>query len=263
MKQYTYYADDWAKHVMGPSIGMNAFIEFESKEIEISVVRNALKFLESNKVISNSTYSLDNYDNFVEAVKEHFHIPWTGISPRMRRLIYSINSINQPNAIVCAGIFCGYTYICNVGASIGSGASYNSRIHLGIELLEKEANLAKKNVENFVPNHGKNIICDDAVNWFNNFCNEKIDLLYIDAKSIEFDPKNQMLNGSVTESLYLKILKSAIPHLAPNALVLAHNSQNAQPTVSDYLNFVRTSDKFQTSINLVIDDAGLEVSKLY
>jgi hypothetical protein len=141
------------------------------------------------------------------------------------------------------------------------GASYSSKVHIGIELLEKEARLATENVEKFAPGEGKSIVCDDALHWLDNSCDSKIDLLYIDAKSIDFNPRDQSKNN-LNESLYLKIVKRAMPHLSSEALVLAHNSQNAQQTIGDYLDFVR-SDKFETSVNLVIDDAGLEVSKLH
>ncbi|MEM6359402.1 MAG: hypothetical protein AAF731_04885 [Bacteroidota bacterium] len=260
-ENFTHYGRNWKDHLMGPSIGLNAFIIFESEEEEILEIDKALQTLVTTKIISNSTYDLKKYTDFLEAVKHSFHIPWTGISPRMRRLIYSINAIHQPNVIVCAGIFCGYTFICNAGASIGPGAYYNSEASTGIELLEKEANLAMENVEKFAPGEGNSIICDDAISWFTNKCNKKIDLLYLDAKSIDFDPRNQTYSNGPTKSLYLKILKKALPHLSPNALVLAHNSQNAKETIGDYLNFVR-SDKFSASVNLIIDDAGLEVSKL-
>lgn len=253
-----YHAPDWQRHIMGPSSGQQAFVEFESKESEISAIEGALQALVVAHMISDTSYDHHMFDMFLSSVALNFDIPWTGVSPRMRRMIYAINAIKRPQSVVCAGIFCGYTFICNAGASIGSGACYSSKHVVGIEILEREAALSAKNLEKFSPGSGSTIICADAAEWLATECPFNIDLLYIDAKSIDFDPtKPQGSKNSKSE--YLKIIESSMHKINRGALILAHNSVNAADTIQDYLKFVR-SKKFQASINLIIDDAGLEVS---
>ena len=49
--------------------------------------------------------------------------------------------------------------------------------------------------------------------------------------------------------------------LRPGSLVLAHNSVNAASSMLDYLEYVRDPAHF-TSVNMIVDDQGLEVSIL-
>jgi predicted O-methyltransferase YrrM len=245
---------------MGPSSGQAAFVQFEDEASEIAAVEGALEALRLAKLLAHTSYDLKAFDRFRAAVASNFEIPWTGISPRMRRMIYAINAIRRPSNLVCAGIFCGYTFICNAGASIGDGAAYRSTNLAGIEILEKESALARSNVERFAPGEGKRVVHADAVDWLTSECAFQLDLLYIDAKAIDFDPRlGASRSVAPAESVYMSIVRAAMPKLAPGALVLAHNSVNAADAIADYLSFVR-SERFNSSMNLIIDDAGIEVS---
>jgi hypothetical protein len=254
-----YYASDWQRHIMGPSSGQGAFVQFEDEQHEIAAIDGALRTLVRAQMLPHSNYDHQAYSKFCASVESNFDIPWTGISPRMRRMIYAINAIRRPPSVVCAGIFCGYTFICNAGASIGEGACYRSDHLVGIEILEKEAVRAAKNLERFATDAGKNVVCAEAADWLATKCRIKIDLLYIDAKAIEFDPALQPRTPIAPQSEYAKIIQASIPHLNPGALVLAHNSVNASNAIQDFLQLVR-SNRFRASMNLIIDDAGLEVS---
>jgi predicted O-methyltransferase YrrM len=256
-----YHAHNWQNHIMGPSSGNSPFIEFEEPESEEQAILGALKYLRSAEILSSSSYDTDAFDRFCDHVKAHFEIPWTGISPRMRRMIYTINALHRPEQLVCAGIFCGYTFICNAGASIGPGSCYKSQRLVGLEILPTQAALAKRNVERFCPGYGHAVICADAAEWLSKMSTGVIDLLYLDAKAIDFDPRAHASRPAERSSEYLKILHSALPRLRTGSLVLAHNSVNAADEISDYLAFVR-EQPFRCSVNLVIDDAGLEVSLL-
>lgn len=256
---YEHTASNWQLHKMGPSSGNSAFVDFESPESEIQEVQSAISVLRSRGVLPSANYSLERFDAFATAVEENFEIPWTGISPRMRRTIYAINALATPKHLVCAGVFCGYTFICNAGASLGPGACYDTSTAVGLEILPNEAERARMNVERFAPGHGSSIICDDAVQWLKHDCSEAIDLLYIDAKSIAYDPATAPPRESERKSDYLRIIEHAMPWLHPGSIVLAHNSVNARTEIQDYLDYVR-GPEFRISINLIIDDAGLEVS---
>jgi len=255
-----YKAQNSEKHIMGPSSGKDAFHYFEEEQCEVEAVDGALNALVSQGIIATQEYDRAAFDRFRARVKESFDIPWTGISPRMRRAIYAINAIYKPQSTVCAGIFCGYTFICNAGASLGPGACYESDHLIGIEILESEAKRAANNVDRFAGGNGAAIVCADAAAWLESVCDFGVDLLYIDAKPLAFDPANPFSRGA-GESEYFTIVKAAMQHLNKGALVLAHNSVNASAFLGDYLDFVR-SKQFRASMNVMIDDAGLEVSIL-
>ena len=102
---------------MGLWSGNSPFITFEDPAAERTTVRDALEVLVAAKILTSSQYDERGYTLFYEAVRRSFDIPWTGISPRMRRLLHAINSLHRPKNLVGAGVFCGYTFICNAGAS--------------------------------------------------------------------------------------------------------------------------------------------------
>lgn len=251
----TYYANNWEEHIMGMSSGHTAFHVFENDNAEISAVNGALQELNRLGILSSNDYNREKFMSLRTAVKEECEIPWTGISPRMQRLIYAINAIKKPKVVVCAGIFCGYTFICNIGAAIGPGACYQAEKLLGFEILEQEVKRASRNVGQLGTHKEVTILCADTAEWLST-SDTKIDLLYIDAKPVDW---NRTWPKERDPSEYYKIVKAALPNLPKNALVVAHNSMNAASYLSDYLAFVR-SDQFQGGVNLAIDDSGLEVT---
>jgi len=256
---HTHYAENWQAHVMGIHSGNSAFHVFEEDEKEISVIDKALQELANFGILQDTSYDYSKFTALREAIKNSensFEIPWTGISPRMQRLIYAINAINKPQAVVCAGIFCGYTFICNIGAAIGPGACYQAKHLYGFEILEKEAERARKNIGTFDVNKESSILSSDIVEWFSS-SKTPIDLLYIDAKPVDWDKSWRRAEES---SEYYKIVKGAMQNLAKGSLIVAHNSMNAADYLSDYLEFVRSPDNFSASVNLAIDDSGLEVT---
>ena len=270
-----YYADDWRRHEMNSSI--KPFHKFEDDKNEIEEIDKALSFLVEHHFLLHNKYDKTLFDLHRKEVKSNFIIPWTGISNRMHRLLYSINAIRQPEYTVAVGIFCGYTFICNAGASIGKGSCYDAKKIIGIEIDEHSARDAKKNIKKIDKRKFAKIIVADGIKWFKT-CNtlktidfskkqllksnskqsvkqikintlgyNKIDLLYIDATG-----------EAGNKSLYLDILKSAYHLLDKNSIVLAHNSVNGGEPLKEYLKFVRNDKYFKKSVNVVIDEAGLE-----
>jgi predicted O-methyltransferase YrrM len=186
------------------------------------------------------------------AVAEQFEIPWTAISHRMQRLLYAINAIRRPQVMVAVGIFCGNTFISNAGAAIGPGACYQAERLIGLEIRPAEADRARRNVERFRDNERHfpaEVLGADGIGWLQDY-DGTIDLLYLDADG----PRDS------GKSIYLDLLSAAWHALRPGSLVLAHNSVNAARTMADYLATVRDPSRFRESINMVVDDQGLEVS---
>lgn len=216
----------------------------EPLDEEIRIVDGALSFLVDCGVLPHTTYDRERMLAHRNAVRQRFEIPWTGISPRMQRLLYAINAIVQPRVMVAVGIFCGNTFISNAGAAIGPGAVYRAERLVGIEIEAGETPRAERNVQTVDPEGRAEIVTADGVEWIRR--NEGlIDLLYIDA------------NGS-----YLDIARAAAAgKLRDGSLLLAHNSVNMADSIAEYLNYVRDPANCHESVNVCIDDQGLEVTR--
>jgi predicted O-methyltransferase YrrM len=245
----TFEANGWQQYVMR---WHDPHREIEPLAREIEVVGQALDALVEAGVLPHSDYDLDRMMAHRIAVRERFDIPWTAISPRMQRLLYAINAIAQPQVMVAVGVFCGNTYISNAGASIGPGACYRARRAIGIEIRPQEAARASRNAAALYANANggtvAEIVSADGIPWLRQ-TSETIDLLYLDADG----PRG-------TKSVYLELLLAGLHALPSGSLVLAHNSVNAAQSMADYLEFVRDPAHFCQSVNMIVDDQGLEVS---
>ena len=237
-----YSSTDWMDYKM--DWRGNPHPDMEDLQDEITVVGGALEALCTGGFISGTGYNQELFMAHRITVRERFEIPWTGISPRMQRLLYAINAIVKPQTMVAMGVFCGNTFISNAGASIGPGACYSAQRLVGIEIVEKEAIRARRNVKTVDPDSRAEIVFADGVVWLESYAGQ-IDLLYIDA------------DGS-----YLRIIEEAAKgKLKPGSLVLAHNSINLERELKDYLTYVRDPANSRQSINIMIDDQGLEVTQ--
>jgi predicted O-methyltransferase YrrM len=239
-------AQDWDQYRMAYS---DPFRRLEPDEDEAGVVDRALNKLHDAGVLAHTQYEEPKFQAFRRAVRENFEIPWTAISPRMQRFIYAVNAIHQPRVMVAAGIFCGNTFISNAGAAVGPGASYKASELVGLEIKEDEAARAERNVRKIDPSGVARIVADDAVPWSRSHTGP-IDLLYLDA-----DGDNNRGKG-----IYLEILQAAWDHLPKGAIILAHNSVNCAKKLASYFSYVRDPENCQTSINVILDPEGLEVS---
>ena len=221
----------------------------ESPQREVEIVDEALAALVGIGALPSKRYDLGKFLAHREAVADSFEIPWTAITPRMQRLLYALNAIHRPQNMLAAGIFCGMTFISNAGAAIGPGACYEARALVGIEIKPEEAKRAAANVRKLDLPGKAAIVAADAVKFCAQF-GEAIHLLYLDADG----------DGGRGKGIYLDILEGCYDLLAPGALVLAHNSVNAQQRLQHYLAFARAGRHFRTSANMIIDGEGLEVS---
>jgi predicted O-methyltransferase YrrM len=158
--------------------------------------------------------------------------------------------------MVAVGIFCGNTFISNAGAAIGPGTSYAAQHLVGIEIRPQEATRARRNVETLLPPTPTSdtptveILAMDGIEWLRQ-TDETIDLLYLDADG----PQGK-------RSIYREMVEASLHALRSGSIVLAHNSVNAAHGLSDYLSYVRSPEHFRESVNMVVDDQGLEVSIL-
>jgi predicted O-methyltransferase YrrM len=244
---HQFEVEDWRQYVMN---WHDPHRQLEPLEKEIQVVDEALKALVAFEILPHDRYDKAKFLAHREAVRERFDIPWTAITPRMQRLLYAINAIVQPEVMVAVGIFCGNTFISNAGAAIGPGACYQADHVVGLEIKPEEADRARRNVAAL--NHdGVNvdILGEDGIPYLASF-ERTIDLLYL-------DPDGPRGTG---KSIYLNVLEAGRHTLRLGSVVLAHNSVNAARQLADYLDHVRDPDHFRESVNVVVDDQGLEVS---
>jgi predicted O-methyltransferase YrrM len=218
---------------------------------EIRVVRQALSKLAEEDILDGSDHDKAAFERFRAAVRRSFEIPWTAITPRMQRLIWAINAIHRPQRLIAAGCFCGFTFICNAGAAVGPGAVYDAADLVGVEIEPEEARRAERNVRRIDPTDTARVMAADAIEYVADYVGP-IDLLYLDATRPEQGGKG----------IYLQILEAAEKRLCSGALVLAHNSVDSAEALAGYLETVRDPGRFSASVNMVVDGAGLEVSKL-
>ena len=248
----TYTAKGWRQYRMS---WHDPHRQVEPLAREIEIVDQALETLAKAGVLPHARYDVDKMMAHRVAVRERFDIPWTAISPRMQRLLYAINAIAQPQVLVAVGVFCGNTFISNAGAAIGPGACYHAKRVVGIEIRPREAARARRNVATIHTNEDggtlAEIIAADGISWLED-TDETIDLLYLDADG---GPRG-------AKSIYFELLQASLHALRPGSLALAHNSVNAAHSMDDYLSYVRDPALFRESVNMIVDDQGLEVSVL-
>jgi len=241
-----YRSDDWDTYLMD---WHDPHRILEPLEKEIGTVQAALSALVDAGILPTTTYDLGRMMAHRKAVRQSFQIPWTAITPRMQRLLYAINSIARPEVLVAVGIFCGNTFISNAGAAIGPGSCYRAEKLVGIEIRPEFAELARSNVSRLGHWDNVEIVAADGMDWLASY-DGKIDLLYLDADG----------QGGRGKSIYLDLLRVAEPRLREGSLVLAHNSVNSARQLSEYLAYVRSAGGFRKSVNVVLDDQGLEVT---
>lgn len=227
----------------------NPFVELESLENETAVADGALDLLVEAGVLPHKDYDKEKFLAHRKAVAELFEIPWTAITPRMQRLLYAINAISRPKNMIAAGVFCGNTFFSNAGAAAGPGKCYEAENVIGVEIKPEEAERAERNVRKIDPSGLARIVAADAIDVVAGFDGE-INLLYLDADG----------DAARGKGIYYDILAGGYEKMPKGSIVLAHNSLNCRERLANYLEHVRNPQYFSSSINVIFDCEGLEVS---
>lgn len=248
MNHCRWEAPDWRAYKME---SREPFRQLEPPAAEAAAVADALTLLVRQGLLPHERYDATRFRAQREEVRRRFEIPWTAISPRLHRLLYAINDIAQPQVMVAVGVFCGFTFIANAGPGAGEGAGYVPRRLVGIEIEPGHAELARRNIARLDTSGRVEIVAADGLEWLaaNTL---PIDLLYLDATAPGPDGK----------ALYERLLQAAMPRLRPGALVLAHNAENLAGPLAGYLAAVRDPARFAASVTVVLDDQGLETSRV-
>ncbi len=238
---------DWDEYRMDYQ---HPHLALEPIGIEIETVADVLDALAEDGFLAHTGYDPTKLLALRATAANKFDIPWTAITPRMQRLLYAINAIHQPQVMIAAGVFRGFTFICNAGAAVGPGACYEAAQLIGLEIDPEEAHRAEKNIRRIDSTGTARVIAADAVGYLDAF-DAPIDLLYLDADGA----------GGRGKAIYLDLIEAAYDKLPEGALILAHNSFNAAGQLSDYFGVVRGTSRFAASLNIVLDPEGLEVTR--
>jgi len=193
--------------------------------------------------------------HFLEAerlIEKHFEVPWTTITPLMRRFLFALSASTRPRRIVGAGTYAGFAFAwIACGAAVGEGPEKLLEA-VGLDIDPDATTLARANSAHLGLNDVLRFETADAAGWLRNL-REPIDLLYID-----IDEPDGRKRG------YLDVLRAAQPHLAPGAFVMAHD-----PCVplfaddfADFHSMIERDSCFIGPQVLPLDECGVSLSRV-
>lgn len=197
----------------------------------------------------------DAFEKWRAAVKAHFEVPWTSITPPMERLLYGITCAKRPRSIVAIGTFCGNTLAWVVGPACEPGKCYSAERLVGLDVDEKAVATARRNYA-ALPPHNVELLLEDGHAYLDR-TDFPIDLLYLDAHG-----PLPGTDGPRTKLIYLTLLERAYDRIPEGGLVVAHDTTPEYfiRQAQQYLEYVRDKSRFRESISLEPDSEGLEVS---
>lgn len=131
-----------------------------------------------------------------EGEKRH---PGMQVSPYEAHLLAWLVTISGAKRILEVGTFMGYSTLYMARALPEDGEVLS---------LEKSNEHAERAAQHVAHDKRINVVCTDALEYIRNYSGEKFDLIFLDAE------KRQ----------YPAYLEAALPHVKPNAWVLADNS---------------------------------------
>jgi predicted O-methyltransferase YrrM len=216
-----------------------------------AIVDSAAGFLKEHGIIApDAGYDKGQFERFRSGVKDAFEIRWTSFSQAMERLLYFLSSVKKPERNIGIGIFCGYTFIWNLGyAYLPENRSLGWEI-FGVDIDGPSMDITRSNFESFGKPDGMSLLAEDGVEVARRL-EGPFDYIYLDADSEETGKK---LSLDLLEILYDK--------LSPGGWVLTHDTTGweFQEDFKDYFQFVRDRSKFSESVLFHIDCYGVEMS---
>lgn len=247
---------EWDRTFYQTDTGGRVRVDDPDGSDEIARVNAVLAGLAERGMLPDTTYDQAAFGRLRDAVHREFEIPWTSITPAMERLLYAIHAIRRPQVIVCVGVFCGNTLIWNVGAATGPGQVYEAAARVGCEVVAEHVELARRN---FVKIGAvADIRCQDGHETVTSL-DRPIELLYLDANGGNDHPDERRRG----KRIYATLLEAAEPYLADDALILAHDTVPDwfARTAQCYFDLCRDRSRFRHSVEVRIDEQGLEVTQ--
>ncbi|MDV6011964.1 class I SAM-dependent methyltransferase [Haloechinothrix sp. LS1_15] len=190
------------------------------------------------------------------AVRGTFSVPESSITPIMARALFAIGDSCRPSRVLVIGSYCGNTLVWLAGRMIldhlrapaAPAAGAPPRI-VGCDTDEDACSIAEANFTRLgaaglvevVARDGHEVVGEED-GW---------DLILLDAD----DPVHR-------KSVYATLLENALPRLAEQAVVLAHDT--AEPVFAEelapFLERIRDGSSFRATAQLSIDNSGLSIS---
>jgi predicted O-methyltransferase YrrM len=215
------------------------------------IADNIVKFLRYAGALreETSTTPWDAFLRLSETIHCSYQIPSTTFTPMMRRLVFALGVAARPSTLIGIGTFVGYTFSWLI-RNRSDRATVHCERALGVDVNARANAIARKNCS--VLGHGDRLTYMDA-----DGCtalkelSASIDLLYLDLD----DPHSG-------KSGYRTVLNSAVQHLRPGAIVLAHDAcvRRFKKDFDQYHNYVRKSGLFWGPWIFPVDDCGLSVT---
>lgn len=216
-----------------------------------AVVDSASLFLKEHGIIpADASYDKGQFDRFKAGVKDNFEIQWTSFSPAMERFLYFLSSQKKPERMIGIGIFCGYTFIWNLGYAYRPENEAAVREIYGVDIDGPSMAATRANFESFGKPEFINLLDEDGVAVARRL-NGPFDYIYLDA-----DDKD------IGKGLSLTLLEILYDKLTPGGWVLTHDTTGweFQEDFKEYFQFVRDKKNFSESIQFHIDCYGVEMS---
>jgi predicted O-methyltransferase YrrM len=173
----------------------------------------AIEILRSEGIVEPDAPEPD-WDAFAgaERIIERFDVPWTTITPVMRRFAYALSAAARPERIVGAGTFVGFAFAWFVMGQ-ARGHDYPALVEaVGLDIEEKATTLARRNAAGLHLGSRLRFEQVEAASWLRATRNS-ISLLYLD-----IDAPGSRKSG------YVDVLQAARPRLAHGALIVAHDA---------------------------------------
>ncbi|HEX6074327.1 MAG TPA: hypothetical protein VFZ32_03570 [Micromonosporaceae bacterium] len=206
------------------------------------------KAIDSGLLPEGSLPDWAGFREFRQRVRDAFQVPETSVTPLMARLFYGVAWLARPARILVVGSFYGNTLVWLAGPGFGSAPPrYSGHFALGVDTDATAVAGARENFARLGADHRTALRTQDG----HTVRDEPFDLVLLDAD----DPQRR-------KAVYLSLLATLRPCLAPGALVLAHDI--CVPVFAEqmarYRQVVRDNDMFASSMSMEIDPCGLELS---
>ncbi|WP_143651100.1 O-methyltransferase [Streptomyces phaeoluteigriseus] len=192
-----------------------------------------------------------DYHAFRARLISSFQVPTTTLTPLAARVLYGLAAAHRPATVATLGCFAGNLMAWVSGPGFGPRPLYPGRRSLGLDVDAAPVALASDNLRRagFAP--GAEAVVGDAFEAAAHRAGGPWDLLLID-----IDVPGSRKSG------YARLLERWLPHLAPGALVVAHDV--CHPVFAwdlrDYPAFATEHGAVATT-TLPVDACGLEVSR--
>ncbi len=248
-------APEWERTYYQTDTGGRTPVHDPDGSDERQRVATVLAGLHERGMLPTTAYDEAAFDRLRAAVRQHFDVPWTSITPVMERLLFAICAIKQPRAAVCLGVFCGNTLVWNVGALTGPGQCATADVIVGSEVVPQHVELARRNFAAI--GAVADIRLEDGHDTVQSLA-QPIDLLYLDATGPQDHP-NERHRG---KRIYSSLLETAYPHLADGAIIVAHDTvpEWFPRSAPCYFALCRDRRRFRASVEVRADEQGIEVT---